>query len=119
MEAMMNAGVDDLVCKPFKEELLFDKIRTHLDVRYRYEESEELAKAQAGELLFATAIPLPRLPAELLARMKEAILGCDMDGFTQLLPQVAEQYPAVAAGLQTLAEKYDYDALARIVSESP
>ena len=118
MPAMMNVGVDDLVCKPFKEGHLFDKIRTHLDVRYRYDESEEVTKTQSGESVSSTAVSLAGLPAELLAGMRQAILGCDMDGFLQFLPQVAELYPSAAASLRTLAEKYDYDGLARIVSEA-
>lgn len=118
LSAMMDAGMDDLVCKPFKEWHLFDRIRTHLDVRYRYDESEEFTKAQSGEPVFPTAVSLSGVPAELLARMRQAILGCDMDGFIQLLPQVAEQFPSVAVSLQKLAAIYDYDALARIVSES-
>jgi two-component system sensor histidine kinase/response regulator len=118
LPAMMEAGVDDLVCKPFKEGHLFDRIKTHLEVRFRYDESEEFTKAQSGELASPTAISLSGLPAELLTGMKRAILGCDMDGFLQLLPQVAEQDPSVVARLRTLAEKYDYDALARIVSEA-
>jgi CheY-like chemotaxis protein len=116
--AMMNAGVDDLVCKPFKEGQLFDRIGTHLDIRFRYDESEEFTKVQSGELASPTPVSLSGLPDELRASMRQAILGCDMDGFIQLLPQVAEQYPSVAVSLQKLAAMYDYDALARIVSES-
>jgi CheY-like chemotaxis protein len=118
MPAMMEAGVDDLVFKPFKEGHLFDRIKTHLDVKYRYEESGEFTNAQSGEPVSPTAVSLAGLPAELLASMKEAILGCDMDGFIHFLPQVAELHPPAAACLRTLAEKYDYDGLARIVSES-
>jgi DNA-binding response OmpR family regulator len=118
MPAMMDAGVDDLVCKPFKEELFFDKIRTHLDLEYRYEESGGFAETQSGGPVFPAAVSLSGLPAELLAQMKQAILGCDMDGFVLLLPQVEEMDPSAAASLRTLAEKYDYDDLARIVSES-
>jgi CheY-like chemotaxis protein len=113
MPAMMEAGVDDLVFKPFKEGLLFDKIGTLLDVKYRYEAPGEFTNAPICE-----PVSLSELPADLSTRMREAILGCDMDGFIQLLPQVAEVYPSAAVGLRTLADKYDYDSLSRIVSES-
>jgi CheY-like chemotaxis protein len=118
LPALMDAGMDDLVCKPFKEWQLLDKIGTHLDVKYRYEDSEGFKEAQPDEQASPTAVSLSGLPAELLAGMRQAILGCDMDGFVQLLPQVAEQCPSGAVRLRTLAEKYDYDGLARIVSES-
>ncbi len=116
--AMMNAGVDDLVCKPCKEGRLFERISTHLDVEYRYEESEGFAETQYDKPVFPTAVSLSGLPAELLAGMRQAILGCDMDGLIQILPQVAELDPSAAVSLQKLAAMYDYDALARIVSES-
>jgi two-component system, sensor histidine kinase and response regulator len=119
LSALMDAGVDDLVCKPFKEGSLFDTIRTHLDVRFRYAESEESMNAQLGEPVSTTAISLTGLPAELLASMRQAILGCDMDGFIHLLPQVAELYPSAATSLRELAEKYDYDRLAGLMSEHP
>jgi hypothetical protein len=115
----MDAGMDDLVCKPFKEWQLFERIRRHLKVKYRYEDSEGFAETQTDEPVSPTADSLSGLPDELRAGMMQAILGCDMDGFIQLLPQVAEQYPSAAVSLQKLAAMYDYDALARIVSESP
>ena len=118
MPAMMDAGVDEVVCKPFRESHLFDKIRTHLGVEYRYAKSEEPTDAQPAEPVSGKVVSLAGLPAELLAQLSQAILGCEMDRFIQLLPQVAELYPSAASSLRALAEKYDYDGLAKIVSES-
>jgi CheY-like chemotaxis protein len=38
---ILSAGCDDFVRKPFQEEVLLEKIATHLGVRYVYEESSQ------------------------------------------------------------------------------
>jgi two-component system, sensor histidine kinase and response regulator len=34
--SIFAAGCDDLLCKPFKEQVLFNKLAEHLGVRYLY-----------------------------------------------------------------------------------
>ncbi|MEL6912840.1 MAG: response regulator, partial [Cyanobacteria bacterium J06598_4] len=38
---ILSAGCDDFVRKPFKEEVLFDKMTEHLGVQYLYAESNQ------------------------------------------------------------------------------
>ncbi len=118
MPVIMQAGVDDLVSKPFKESELFDAIRAHLDVSYRYEDAELFAEAEPGAREPLEAVSLAGLPAELLGRMRQAIASWDMDSFIQILPRVAEEDASVALSLRRLADDYDYDALARVL-EAP
>ena len=115
--AILKAGVDDLVCKPFKEDHLFEVIRMRLGVSYRYDDSEALGAMQPSPPTAVTPASLGRLPAGLRARMRQATQSCDMESFVQILSDVAQRDSSLAAGLRTYADTYDYDSLARLLGE--
>jgi CheY-like chemotaxis protein len=115
--AILKAGVDDLVCKPFKEDHLFEVIRMRLGVSYRYDDSEALGTMQPSPPTAVTPASLGRLPAGLRARMRQATRSCDMESFVQILSDVAQRDSSLAAGLRTFADTYDYDSLARLLGE--
>jgi CheY-like chemotaxis protein len=115
--AILKAGVDDLVCKPFKEDHLFEVIRMRLGVSYRYDDSEALGARHAKPPTAVTPASLGRLPADLRARMRQATQSCDMESFVQILSDVAQRDSSLAAGLRTFADMYDYDSLTRLLGE--
>ena len=118
MPAMMDAGVDDVVCKPFKEGQPFrhdqDAPRRQVQVRG----SRGILETQPGEPVSAKAVSLAGLPAELLAEHAAGHRGLRHGRLHPASAPGGGADPSVAVSLRELAEKYDYDALARIVSES-
>jgi len=110
--AAYQAGVDDFLIKPLREPDLFQKIATHLGIRYRYAET---SAPEPDASICLNPASLTGLPLVLRDEMRQAILTGDMDRFTRVLPGVAERDPSVADGLRQLADRYDYDALAALL----
>jgi CheY-like chemotaxis protein len=94
---VLDAGCDDFVRKPFREEELFEVMREHLGVRYVYEESAQPA-AQSGlptsSGLYAAA--LAELPAEFLAQLQQAAAQADDELVLALLDQLAGDHDELA-----------------------
>ena len=50
-QVILSTGCDDFICKPFREEVLFDKIAHHLKLRYIYEAEKSSTSVSARYLL--------------------------------------------------------------------
>jgi hypothetical protein len=59
---------------------------------------------------------LAQLPGELIANLREVTLNGDTDRLRELLHRVAERDKALGKSLLRLVERYDYDALIRLLT---
>jgi CheY-like chemotaxis protein len=116
--AVAQGGADDFIAKPCREEELLEKIRALLDVVYDYEEDSEAEdKPPAG--IAALSAALAQLPLELVEELRNAT----SIGNKRLLDTLILRVPATgnadaARSLQELADKYQYDALTRLLEEA-
>jgi PAS domain S-box-containing protein len=113
--AAVQAGASDLIGKPLKEEVLFEKIQEYLGVDFVYEDGPEpngqaAMSTSAGRRKAVTALPI-----KLRAALSEAILDGDSGRIDSLISETASHNPAVAAYMRKLAEQYDYEALSDLV----
>jgi PAS domain S-box-containing protein len=114
-----QSGADDFLSKPCREDELFESIRVLLGVVFDYEE------ANADEQAAARTPPwnmerLGRLPRQLLEELRDATESGNRKLLNHLIVQVRD-----AAGdgpsalvLQKLADKYEFDALTRLLEEA-
>jgi CheY-like chemotaxis protein len=104
---IMDTGVDTYICKPFRQEELFEVLKKVLGLRYLF------ANESAGPIVHQplTAEALAALPNALIQAMRQAVAAGDMGRLTTLIGDVAKVDLAVASGLQALASRYDYDQL--------
>jgi PAS domain S-box-containing protein len=97
---ILSAGCDDFVRKPFREQVIFDKIAQYLGVRYIY---EELSPPHAAVVKHDSSLQasLANLPSEWVNELYEAANLIDNEQILQLL----EQIPTVDAFFrQTLSD---------------
>ncbi|BAY84285.1 histidine kinase [Calothrix parasitica NIES-267] len=110
------AGCDDLVRKPFKEEVIFEKINQYLGVQYIYEE-DKLEKSR--NLLENISINITRqeldiMSAQWVAALHQAALEVDADLVLQIIEQIPKQYQTLTKKLRKLTLEYDFDAILEI-----
>jgi CheY-like chemotaxis protein len=113
-----ESGADAFLAKPCREDELLESIRALLDVTYDYEEASTEDRT-AADLAALSEQGLRRLPPELV----NDLLGATSSGSKRLLDsliiKVREQEGASPAdALQNLADKYEYDALTRLLEEA-
>jgi PAS domain S-box-containing protein len=114
-----ESGADDFLAKPCTEDDLLEKIRRLLKVTYDYEEPDGTEIQSAAGPHAASAEKLMQLPRELIEEIRIATRTGNKRLLDQLILKVPEAGDAESAhALQALADKYEYEALTRLLEEA-
>jgi PAS domain S-box-containing protein len=114
-----QSGADDFLAKPCAEDELLEKIRLRLNVEYDYEEIGEANGQPFAGAMALSAERLGRLPLKLVEELRNATLTGNKKLLDKLIVAVREtEYSESAHALQELADKYEYDALTRLLEEA-
>jgi len=119
-EAILSAGCDDFMCKPFREESLWEKIAQQLGVHYLYEESEVRGEDEAVR---DESIPsdeslkyhLSQMPREWVEKLYEAALKGLDHVIIQLLEQIPETHVPLANTLEDWANNFLFDRVIDLI----
>ncbi len=114
-QAVLAAGADDFMRKPFQAEELFARIGARLGLTYRYEE-ETGATEPAPPPPHGPSPEAVPLPPELVAAMREAAAEADLDELASLVERAAAYDAALAARLRERVARFDYEGLASALS---
>jgi PAS domain S-box-containing protein len=118
--AIMQSGVNDFVSKPCQEHELLQKMQACLNLSYLYDGTEAPRNdsgAALGSDPKSAAIEdlLQELPPDFARDLQLAIQNGDKGRLDQLIEQVGERDVAVSNALKDLADRYEYDALSRLL----
>ena len=104
-----DAGANGYVAKPVHRGELLAEIHRVTGVRYEY----EAAAAEADRSPATPALPatLTTIPLALRDRLGTALSRGDLGGMHSVIVAIADDNPALAAGLRVLVEAYDYKRL--------
>ena len=111
---ILEAGCDDLVRKPFRDQELFEVMARHLGLKYLYEREGERVIA-AGPKAAIRPEQWAALPAELLAQLRQAAVELDTARTLALIERVAEHDASIGAVLNELARMLDYPHLLKLL----
>ncbi|MCG8363440.1 MAG: ATP-binding protein [Pseudanabaenales cyanobacterium] len=120
-EAVLAAGCDDFVRKPFRETVIFEKMAQYLGVRYLYKEMEPPAAAAAQpsanqQSARLTPNSLQEMPKTWIKAMRQAAIQVDSEILIQLIQQIPEPHLFLAEDLRQLVEQFDYDAIIELTA---
>ena len=108
---VLSAGCDDFVRKPFRQEVIFDKIAEYLGVEYIYEEETILLTDDLdpdSEFVFDHN-SLTVMPKEWLSQLEKAAGELDDEAIALLLAQIPDEHSALALALQDKVNNFDFD----------
>ncbi|MEI6606256.1 MAG: PAS domain S-box protein [Verrucomicrobiota bacterium] len=108
----LDAGADDFLAKPFREEELFEKIRLLLGAEYEYDSEEvEAAPMSAVNTPLSSPDALASLPAVLLEQIRSAAIAADYDILLELIRDVEPHNKDLSHVLDALVKRYSYEQL--------
>ncbi|MEG4281787.1 PAS domain S-box protein [Microcoleus sp. A006_D1] len=111
-QIILSAGCDDLICKPFREEVLFEKIAHHLNLRYIYEEENSSTSGCAPTLLQSlTPEDLSVMPRDWVVDLYQAALCVDDNRILGLIEQIPETSANLANALTDLVDNFRIDII--------
>jgi CheY-like chemotaxis protein len=109
---ILEVGCDDFIPKPFQEEILFEKIASHLGVRYIYEEDSKPSSPQLSvQKLSLTTEALNVMPKAWVKELYEASLSLDEELLIELIKQIPENEVNLANTLTDLVDNLRLDIL--------
>ena len=117
---VLSAGCDDFLRKPFREEVLWEKMAHHLGVRYLYGEmSDSLPRDNIATFTSNQLIQeLQQAPQDWVNQLKEKALECSDEGVLTLLESLNPEQQELAIALQEWADNFQFDLILELIQKS-
>lgn len=116
---ILAAGCDDLIRKPFREEVIFNKMAEYLQLQYIYASEQEYVEhptiANTSELEQLKPQSLLVMPSEWRVALEQAAVEVDAELITLLIQQIPETYFTLVQGLADLVERFCFDEIIDLV----
>jgi PAS domain S-box-containing protein len=106
----LDAGCDDFVRKPFREEEIFDKMAHYLGLRYVCEPLVSLPKAETTQSQVSSEL-LEVMPARWREQLHQAATQVDGEQIFLLIEQIPPEYDSLALALTDLVNGYRFDRI--------
>jgi CheY-like chemotaxis protein len=106
---ILAAGMDDLVCKPYRPADVFDCMARHLGVSYRVREVVRGSSLAPAEPLRPEA--LAALPEDLRMELREAVITLHGERIVGIIGRVLERDPDLGCALAGRAHRLEYTAI--------
>jgi CheY-like chemotaxis protein len=113
--AVMAAGCDDFVRKPFREQEIFDALVRHLRMKFIFANAPRPESTPQAPGLTLRQEQLEALPAELLRELRQAVIELDTVRTHAIIEQVTERDASLGQVLKTLAAQLGYRKLLKLL----
>jgi PAS domain S-box-containing protein len=113
-EDILKAGCNDFISKPFRAEILYEKIALHLKVRYVYAGENQAASTQKLQL---TKEALSVMPNEWLEKLYGAAIALDERPIIELIKQIPAHEAVLAKTLTDLVNNFRLDLISNCLNE--
>ncbi|MGJ5673676.1 MAG: PAS domain S-box protein [Nostochopsis sp.] len=119
-QAMISAGCDDFIKKPFREKLLLEKLAQYLGVRYLFHEEnqEEISQNKTNTILNSIDMValLSEMPSEWLTQVHYAAAQCSDNLIIELVKQIPSDKSLLSNFLTDLVENFRFDKIMELVN---
>ncbi len=119
---VLSAGCDDFVRKPFREEVIFEKIAQYLGVRYLYEEphsdTETVSKFTQSSTQPLTTEALKGMSPLWLDELYQAADAIDNERIFQLIEEIPPESTSLALTIADLVNSFRCDRIIDLIEEA-
>ncbi len=119
---VLSAGCDDFIRKPFKEEVLLDKVSQHLGVVYVYEKETKISEP-SGQKTDASLTDedlrryLSQMPDAWLAKIRSASRDGSDDEILEAIEEIPPASQPLAIALTDLANNFQFQKIMELTRE--
>jgi len=112
---MLEAGCDEIIYKPFRDQEILDSLASQLGIKYRLGRPDVLPEQAKGTVLNVEM--LGALPGNLRQDLGEAVLVLDMQALEDVIQRIHVIAPTTAKHLQLLVKRFDMARIRKILDE--
>jgi CheY-like chemotaxis protein len=117
---VLSAGCDDFVRKPFREDVIFNKIAHYLGVQYVYEQptastTSESESPASNQPLTAQALTI--MSQEWIDELYQAANSIDNEQIFQLIEQIPPTHAAIAQAITDMVNNFRCDQIVDLIEE--
>ncbi|MGK7958943.1 PAS domain S-box protein [Crocosphaera sp.] len=114
---VLSAGCDDFMRKPFREDVLWEKIAQHLGVEYVYQDLDEQNGSpdhnQQPNPTTTSQLQslIETMPSRWIEDLHQAALECSDDGILELVADIPPDAQPLAMALQEWSQNFLFDSV--------
>ncbi|MDY6783233.1 MAG: PAS domain S-box protein [Cyanobacteriota bacterium] len=109
--AVIAAGCDDFIRKPFSDSHILESLCKHLPVSYAPPATTVPVDLSSYPTSVERKIETTTLSPEWVADFRQALLACQIKRIEALIEEIQPQYPSLADKFSDLASQYDFEQL--------
>ena len=109
---ILDAGCDDFIRKPFREAEIYEALKRHLRIEYKYKNRNG---ADVNPISEITNQQFNTLPADVLHQLYDALIILDTNRILALINEISLCDEKAGNYLKTFAEQLQYDQLLRVL----
>lgn len=114
---ILAAGCNDCVCKPVRDETIFEKLSQYLGVRYIYQDSAPSLQSPLHALEQLTSEALTVMPLEWITHLHQAATQLDSEQVVALIQHIPEHHRSLANALTNLVYQVRFDTITSLTQQ--
>ncbi|QLE59254.1 response regulator [Nostoc sp. TCL26-01] len=117
----LSTGCDDFVRKPFRAEVIFEKIAEYLGVSYIYATAETKLLTQKRTVVFSAnelSHAIAQMPREWVEKLYQAAIRVNSKQIEQLIEQIPPLQAALANTLTNLVNNFSFEEIIKLTQSS-
>jgi PAS domain S-box-containing protein len=114
-EAMIAAGMNEVVSKPYRFNEIYDSMARHLGLQFIYRDSDPDEIRPPTTL---TPSMMAGIGNELQTALREALDSLNSEGILEIIQRISETDNSLAEKLKTLADNFDYPTILKVLDSS-
>jgi CheY-like chemotaxis protein len=115
-DEILAAGADEFICKPFRENELFEVIGNLLGIKYRYSNEYAIAPKPQETARLAPE-DLKALPGELCEELRQALFALNVSAIQGVIDRICTHDRPLGEAMRRLEREYQFEVLLELVKE--
>ncbi|MBD2181750.1 response regulator [Aerosakkonema funiforme] len=121
-QSILSAGCNDFIGKPFREEILLEKLSQYLEVAYIYEDKtseiqDRNRRSQKNLTPEDFKHYFSQMPELWVAELHYAAAQCSDDMVSELIGQIPPEYTLLAQALEDLVDNFEFETIIELTAK--